>query len=177
MKSYLKWSLYIASHIVCLNTFTLHFPNEKILIWNEVFSETRGHLRTLQRHDRLWTVRPAFDFPDRPEFFLSWNSWSFSKSHNMFEYIHSLFREQKRSLEYAIFSEMKSYLKWSLLWNSLSSLNSSKALSSLNLLSSSNSSKVWLSLNSFSNSSKAWSSLNLFSSLNLWSSSNCSTSL
>ena len=69
------------------------------LIWNEVFSETRGCLRTLQRcgclwirfclrtlqrrvflwtsyplrtlrrRGCLWTIRPTFDFPDRLEFF------------------------------------------------------------------------------------------------------------
>ena len=54
---YLNWncilntSLYIASHIVCLNIFTLHFLNENVLICNEVFSETHGRLRTLQRRD------------------------------------------------------------------------------------------------------------------------------
>ena len=65
----------------------------------------------------------------------------------MFEYIHSSFPERKRSPEHTIFSKIKSCLKWSLLWNSFSS----------------------------SNSSKAWLALNLFSSLNSWSSLNCST--
>ena len=36
----------------------------------------------------------------------------------MYEYFHSSFPERKRSLEYTIFSKMKSYLKWSLLWKS-----------------------------------------------------------
>ena len=49
-----------------------------------------------------------------------------------FEYIHSSFPEQKCSPEYTIFSKMKSYLKWSLLWNSWSSSNSSKAWLALN---------------------------------------------
>ena len=145
LKFYLKYkSLYSKSgHVVCLNTFTLHFPSENVLhstrsslkwnlIWNEVFSETHGRLRTFQRHgwlwihsllifrsktfsrvpnllsnevfsetrgrlwtvcstdlrlsgstwifwtlqrrDRLQTVRPAFDFPDW-NFFSLWTVW------------------------------------------------------------------------------------------------------
>ena len=72
----------------------------------------------------------------------------YSKSRSIFEYNHSSFPERKRS-----------YLKWSLLWNSWSSSNCLTGL--------------WLS-------GSTWSSLNSLLSLNTlkaWSSLNCSTSL
>ena len=65
----------------------------------------------------------------------------------MLKYIHSSFTDRKRSPECPIFSEMKSHLKWSLLWNPWSFSNSLKAWSSLNSFSTSNSSKARSSLN------------------------------
>ena len=145
--------------VVGLNTFTLHFPNVNVLqstqsslkwslLWKEVFSETRGCLRTLGMRGWLWIhslfISRSKTFSKVPN--LLWNKVVSEMKSSLklcavfelfegvvgFEYIHSSFPERRRSTEYAIFSEMKSYLKWILLWNSWSSLNSLKAWSSLN---------------------------------------------
>ena len=174
-----------SSHVICLNTFTLHFPKVNIiqstqssLKWNLIWNERRGWLwihslfisrsKTFTRvSNLLWNEKLVIfelfegvvgfeyihsSFPDRkrspvyPILFEMKSSlklvFVFELFEGMvgFEYIHSSFPDRKHSPEYPIFSKMKSYLKWSLLWNS-------------------------------------WSSLNLFLSLNSWSSSNCSTSL
>ena len=107
--------------------WAFHFPNENVLIWNEVFSETRGRLRTLQRHDHLWSVWPPFDFPDRLQFFCL-GTRSCLASHlvcsNTFT-LHFLNKNVPQSTQ--------SSLKWNLLWNSWSSSDSSKTWLALNV--------------------------------------------
>ena len=112
-----------------INTFTLHFPIENILqsqsslkwwihslfisqsktfsrvpnlLWNEVFSETRGGLELF--------VRPAFDFPDRLEFFCL-GTGSRLASHLVCLNTFTLHFPNENVLR-----STQSSLKWSLLW-------------------------------------------------------------
>ena len=97
MKSSLKWSLYIASHV--LNTFTLHFPNENVLqgtqsslkwslLWNSWPS-----LNCLFDRPSIWIffifelvvvfeLVIVFELFDRPSTLSSLNSLSSSNSSN-----------------------------------------------------------------------------------------------
>ena len=145
-----------------MNTFTLHLPIENVLqsqsflkwslLWNEVFSETRG-FEYIYSSFPDWKRSPEPIFSEKMNTFtlhfpienviqsqssLKWwihslfiaRSTMFYRANLLWndEYIHSSFPDQKRYPE-PIFSEMKSSLKWSLLLSDSLSLSFSLSLS------------------------------------------------
>ena len=76
-----------STHIVCLNTFTLHFPNENIPQSTQSSSICMRRVPSSQKKVALKGLIAMLTF------------------------IHSSFPDRKRSPEYPIFSEMKSSLK------------------------------------------------------------------
>ena len=128
------------------------------LLSNEVFSETRGHPQTLGRHGWLWKhslfiSSESENVLQGTQSYLKWSLlWNeiFSETRGHLRtlqrcgwlWIHSLFISPESE---NILQGIQSYLKWSLLWNEVFS----ELKSSLKLVVVSNSSKVWLALNTF----------------------------
>ena len=160
MKSSLKQVFELFEGVVGFENIHSSVPNQKCspeypifsemktslkwgLLWNEVFSETRGRLRTLWRRGWLW--KHSLISPESENVLQS--TQSYRKWRLLWNEVFSETRGRLQTLgrrdwlwKYSLISpesknvlqSTQSYLKWSLLWNSWSSLNSWKAWLALN---------------------------------------------